>query len=88
MIKLTVGIISGAVSIIFEAAPSGVDLLAAVIAYYAIKKSSEPLDKEHAYGHGKIESLSRAVEAVLIVIAEFMRLLIKLQILANRSLCI
>lgn len=69
LLKLVVGFMSGAVSIISEAAHSAVDLLAAVIAYYAVKKSNKPPDTNHAYGHGKIENLSAAIEAFLIIAA-------------------
>ncbi len=67
--KLAVGILTGAVSIISEAAHSAVDLLAALIAFYAVKKSGEPPDDNHDYGHGKFENLSGAAEALLIVLA-------------------
>lgn len=68
-LKLFVGIMTGAVSIVSEAAHSGVDLIAALVAYFAVKKSAQPPDVQHAYGHGKIENLSAAFEAVLIVLA-------------------
>ena len=67
--NLAVGILTGAVSIISEAAHSAVDLLAALIAFYAVKKSGEPPDDNHDYGHGKFENLSGAAEALLIVAA-------------------
>lgn len=67
--KLAVGMYTGAVSIISEAAHSAVDLIAALVAFYAVKKSGRPPDKNHDYGHGKIENLSGAIEAVLIVLA-------------------
>lgn len=69
ILKLAVGFYTGAVSIISEAAHSAVDLLAALVAFYAVRKSDKPPDENHAYGHGKIENLSGAVEAVLIVLA-------------------
>jgi cation diffusion facilitator family transporter len=69
LFKLVIGLYTGAVSIISEAAHSGVDLIAAMVAYFAVKKSSQPPDSQHAYGHGKIENLSAAFEAVLIVFA-------------------
>jgi cation diffusion facilitator family transporter len=69
LLKLAVGFFTGAVSLISEAAHSGVDLLASVIAFYAVRKADEPPDGNHAYGHGKFENLSGAVEAVLIVAA-------------------
>ncbi len=67
--KLAVGLAGGAVSIVSEAAHSAVDLIAALIAYYAVRKAAQPPDEHHAYGHGKVENLSAAVEAALIVIA-------------------
>jgi cation diffusion facilitator family transporter len=69
ILKLAVGFASGAVSIVSEAAHSAVDLVAALIAFYAVRKSGKPPDAHHAYGHGKIENLSGAVEAVLIIFA-------------------
>ena len=67
-LKLIVGILSGAVSIVAEAAHSFVDLLAAFLAYFAVKKSAVAPDAVHNYGHGKVENLSAAVESVLIVL--------------------
>ncbi len=69
LLKLAAGFYVGAVSIISEAAHSGVDLVASLVAFYAVRKSGKPPDKHHAYGHGKIENLSGAVEAVLILLA-------------------
>lgn len=65
--KLLIGLYTGAVSIVSEAAHSGVDLIAALIAWYAVRKATKPPDAEHAYGHGKVENLSGAIEALLIV---------------------
>jgi cation diffusion facilitator family transporter len=67
VLKLAAGLFTGSLSIISEAAHSAVDLLAACVAYLAVKKAGKPPDGEHAYGHGKIENLSAAFEALLIV---------------------
>jgi cation diffusion facilitator family transporter len=67
--KLGIGIFTGSVSVISEAAHSAVDLVAALIAYYAVSTSDRKPDRNHAYGHGKIENISGAIEAVLIVVA-------------------
>lgn len=64
--KVIVGLLIGSVSVISEAIHSGVDLLAALIAVYAVRKSSQPADTDHAFGHGKYENLSGTIEAVLI----------------------
>lgn len=42
-------------------------LLAAGIACYAIHAADKPADREHPYGHGKIENISGALEAALIL---------------------
>jgi cation diffusion facilitator family transporter len=69
VMKLAVGLAIGSVSIISEAIHSGIDLVAALIAYFSVKKSSEPPDAEHTFGHGKFEDFSGLIEAVLIFIA-------------------
>jgi len=69
ILKFVVGFAVGSVSIISEAIHSTMDLLAAVIAFFSVRKSSEPPDVEHAYGHGKFEDFSGMIEAVLIFIA-------------------
>ena len=67
--KLVVGIMSGSVSVISEAIHSGIDLLAAIIAYFSVRAAAVPPDKEHQFGHGKIENLSGYIEATLIFFA-------------------
>ncbi len=68
-LKLTVGMISGSVSIISEAIHSFMDLLAAIIAFFSVRVSDKPADENHPYGHGKIENISGVIEAVLIFFA-------------------
>jgi len=67
--KFGVGFAIGSVSIISEAIHSSMDLLAAVIAYFSVKKSAEPPDAGHSFGHGKFEDVSGLIEALLIVAA-------------------
>lgn len=69
IVKLLVGWWSGSISVISEGLHSGTDLLAALMAWFAIRQSGKPPDAEHPYGHGKFESLSGAVEAILIWLA-------------------
>ena len=68
-IKLIIGLVIGSVSVISEAIHSGVDLLAALIALFAVSTSGKPADDEHPFGHGKIENISGTVEALLIFVA-------------------
>ena len=67
--KLCVGLAIGSVSIISEAIHSGIDLVAALIAWWAVRASSAPADDEHPFGHGKFENLSGVIEALLILVA-------------------
>jgi cation diffusion facilitator family transporter len=67
--KLCVGLVIGSVSIISEAIHSGIDLVAALIAWWAVRASSAPADDEHPFGHGKFENLSGVIEALLILVA-------------------
>lgn len=67
--KLGVGVYTGSISIIAEAIHSAVDLLAAMIAFFAVRMSDQPPDEAHAYGHGKYENISGTLEAFLIMVA-------------------
>jgi len=70
--KVTIGLASGSVSILSEGIHSGIDLLAAFIALFAVRESGKPADSRHAYGHGKIENVSGTIEAALIFVAALM----------------
>lgn len=69
ILKVITGIFTGSFSIISEAIHSTGDILASFIAYFAVKKSSEPADKEHNFGHGKYEDFSGLIEGFLIICA-------------------
>jgi cation diffusion facilitator family transporter len=67
--KIVAGVLMGSVAVISEAIHSGIDLLAAVIAFIAIRKADEPADQDHPFGHGKFENISGIFEAMLIFTA-------------------
>ena len=67
--KLIAGLAIGSVSVLSEAIHSGIDLVAALIAWFAVRSSAQPADKDHQYGHGKFENISGLVEAILIFLA-------------------
>ncbi len=69
LLKIAVGLLIGSVAVISEAIHSGVDLIAALIALFAVRKSSVAADARHPYGHGKFENISGTIEAVLIFFA-------------------
>jgi len=70
--KLAAGIYVGSVSIISEAIHSANDLLASLIALFAVRTAGKPPDKEHPFGHGKVENISGTIEALLIFLAAFL----------------
>jgi cation diffusion facilitator family transporter len=69
LFKIVVGLLIGSVAVISEAIHSAVDLVAALIALFAVRKASEAADECHPYGHGKFENISGTIEAVLIFLA-------------------
>jgi len=67
-LKLFVGLATGSLGILAEAAHSALDLLAAITTLFAVRLSSRPADHSHLYGHGKIENLSALFEAALLLV--------------------
>ena len=66
--KLVIGISTNSLGILSEAAHSGLDLIAALMTYYAVRFSSKPADEDHNFGHGKIENFSALFETLLLLI--------------------
>lgn len=64
--KLAVGLMTGSLAILSEAAHSGLDFAATVITYYAVRISGKPADEDHQYGHGKFESIAALAETALL----------------------
>lgn len=69
VLKLIVGLFIGSVSVIWEAIHSGVDLVRALIAFFAVRTADKPADEKHTFGHGKYENLSGHHERALIFVA-------------------
>jgi cation diffusion facilitator family transporter len=66
--KLVVGLETNSLGILSEAAHSGLDFLAALMTYFAVRIAERPPDRDHPYGHGKIENLSAFGETLLLII--------------------
>src|SRR5437763_4686454 len=66
--KAAVGLMTGSLAILSEAAHSLIDLAATVMTYFAVRTSDKPADEEHHYGHGKIESVSALAETALLFV--------------------
>jgi cation diffusion facilitator family transporter len=67
-IKLVMGFITGSLGILAEAAHSGLDLVAAIVTFLAVRVSGKPADHDHTYGHGKVENFSALIETVLLFV--------------------
>jgi cation diffusion facilitator family transporter len=67
-LKLTIGLLTGSLGILAEAAHSGLDLIAALVTFFAVRLSDRPPDEHHLYGYGKIENLSALIETLLLLV--------------------
>jgi cation diffusion facilitator family transporter len=66
--KAIVGLMTGSLAILSEAAHSFIDFIATVMTYAAVKVSGKPADEEHHYGHGKFESVAALAETALLFV--------------------
>jgi cation diffusion facilitator family transporter len=64
--KLAVGLLTGSVAILADAAHSFLDLSASVFAYAGIRTAAKPADEDHAWGHAKAENISSLVQMFLL----------------------
>jgi cation diffusion facilitator family transporter len=68
-IKFAAWWLSGSVALYSDALESIVNVIAAVVAWFAIRLSHKPADKNHQFGHHKAEYFSAVIEGILIVLA-------------------
>jgi cation diffusion facilitator family transporter len=66
--KIVVGVTTGSLGILSEAAHSGLDLVASIITLFSVRVSDKPADAEHQYGHGKVENFSAFIETGLLLL--------------------
>lgn len=69
--KLTVGIIAGSVAIIADAVNNFSDAASSVITLIGFKLAGQKPDKEHPFGHGRIEYVAGLIVSVLIIFMGF-----------------
>jgi cation diffusion facilitator family transporter len=67
-LKIAVGLTTGSLGILSEAAHSGLDLIAALVTFFSVGVSDKPADADHQYGHGKVENFSAFVETGLLLL--------------------
>src|SRR5262245_11200987 len=66
--KAVVGVLSGSLALLSEAAHSALDFAATVMTWYAVRVAGKPADEEHHYGHGKVESVAALIETGLLFV--------------------
>lgn len=69
MVKLTAWLMTDSVAILTDTLESTVNVIAGFLGLYSIILSSKPKDKEHPYGHGKVEFITSAIEGIFISMA-------------------
>jgi len=68
-IKLTFGLLTGSISLIADAVHTAADSLTSVVVIFSAYIARKPPDREHPYGHGRIEYVAAVVIAVLLGVA-------------------
>ncbi|MBE6799345.1 MAG: cation transporter [Ruminococcaceae bacterium] len=71
IIKLIAGLLSGSLAIIADAFNNLTDMGSSVVTMLGFKLASKPADREHPFGHGRMEYMSAAFVSVLIIIVGF-----------------
>ena len=67
-LKIAVGLLTGSLGILSEAAHSALDLVAAAVTYMSVRLADRPADSSHPFGHGKFEHLSAFVQTALLLV--------------------
>ena len=69
VIKLAIGLMVGAVSVIADAVHTLSDVVSSAVVIWGFKQSEKPADVEHPYGHGRAEYIATLIIAVLLMVA-------------------
>lgn len=67
-LKTAVGLLTGSLGILSEAAHSALDLVAAGVTTISVRQAGKPADVSHPFGHGKFEQLSAFIETGLLLV--------------------
>ena len=76
--KALVGVLSSSIAIVMDAVNNLSDALSSVITIIGTKLSQRPADREHPYGHGRVEYFSAIIIAVIVIIAGVTGVLVSL----------
>jgi cation diffusion facilitator family transporter len=65
--KLSVGLLTGSLGLLAEAAHSALDMVSSIITFFSVRIAGRPPDEDHPYGHGRAENLSAILQGVLLL---------------------
>jgi len=65
--KLVVGLLTGSLGLLAEAAHSALDTVASIVTFFSVRVAGRPADEDHPYGHARVENLSAVVQGVLLI---------------------
>lgn len=68
VLKVVAALLTGSISLISESIHSSADVLVSLFTYFSIRAAAVPPDKDHPYGHGKIESLAGFGESLVLML--------------------
>lgn len=71
LIKITAGLLVNSIAVIADAFNNLSDVGASLVTIFGFKLSSKPADKEHPFGHGRIEYISGLIVAFLVILVGF-----------------
>jgi cation diffusion facilitator family transporter len=69
VVKFSAGLMTHSMAIMASALDSTLDMLMSVLNFFAFREASKPPDEEHAYGHGKVESLAGLFQSLFIMLS-------------------
>jgi cation diffusion facilitator family transporter len=82
-IKVTIGIFSNSIAVIADAFNNLSDVGSSVITIFGFKLASKPADREHPFGHGRIEYISGLIVAFIVMIVGFQFVLSSIERIKN-----
>ena len=71
VLKFIIGLLSGSVAIAADAANNLSDAGSAVVTVVGFKLSARPADKDHPFGHGRVEYVAGVVVSVIVIVVGF-----------------
>ena len=75
IMKFTIGLLTGSVSIVGDSVNNISDMGSSVVTLIGFKMSNAPADKEHPYGHERIEYIAGLIVSIIILVVGFQLLM-------------